>query len=112
VRSSFRFAGRQPLDGWSRLMLALIVVAAAINLLGAVVPPFEYDELEYHLGAPSEYLKAGRIIFLPHNFYSNMPQLTEMLYLLAMTVRSDVAAKVLHWTFGVLSAAAVYAVAA
>ena len=92
-------------------MLALVVAAAAINLLGAVVPPFEYDELEYHLGAPSEYLKAGRILFLPHNFYSNMPQLTEMLYLLAMVVRSDVAAKLLHWSFGLLSAMAVYSVA-
>src|SRR5207244_2167132 len=48
VRSSFRFTGRHRLDGWSKLMLTLIVAAAAVNLLGAVVPPFEYDELEYH----------------------------------------------------------------
>lgn len=92
-------------DGWSRFLLCLIVVAALINLPGALAPPFEYDELEYHLGALTEYGKAGKIVVLPHNFYSNMPQLTEMLYLLG----SDVAAKLLHWAFGLLTAAAIYA---
>jgi hypothetical protein len=99
------------LDGWSKTLVGLMVLAGFVNLLGAVAPPFEYDELVYHLGAPAEYLKAGRIIPLPHNFYSNLPQLTEMLYLLAMAARSDVAAKLLHWSFGILSALAVFAVA-
>ena len=56
-------------------------------------------------------IKAGQIIFLPHNFYSNLPQLTEMLYLLALVTRSGIAAKLLHFCFGLLSAAAIYAVA-
>ena len=73
-------------------MLACLAVAALLSLPGALVPTFDYDSLEYHLGAPAEYLKAGRIIALPHNFYSNLPQLTEMLYLLAMTTTSDIAA--------------------
>jgi Dolichyl-phosphate-mannose-protein mannosyltransferase len=101
----------QSLDGWSRLMLAFIIVTSVLCLLPALTPPFEYDSLEYHLGAPADYVRAGHIIFLPHNFYSNMPQVTEMLYLLAMTISSDVAAKMLHWGFGVLGALAVYAVA-
>jgi 4-amino-4-deoxy-L-arabinose transferase-like glycosyltransferase len=100
------------LDGWAKLMLACVIAAALLNLLSAMTPPFEYDALEYHLGAPAEYIKAGRIIALPHNFYSNMPQLTEMLYLLALKMSSGVAAKLLHWAFGVLSAVAVYAVTA
>ncbi|MEI6084846.1 MAG: glycosyltransferase family 39 protein [Verrucomicrobiota bacterium] len=110
-RAYFRKWVRQPSDGWMKLMLAFLVVAALLCLLGAVTPPFEYDELEYHLGAPSEYIKAGQIIFLPHNFYSNLPQLTEMLYLLGLVTRSDIATKMLHWCFGLLSAIAIYAVA-
>jgi hypothetical protein len=98
-------------DGWTKLMITCLVVAAVLNLAGALVPPFEYDELEYHLGALADYQRAGRIVFLPHNFYSNMPQLTEMLYLLARTTTSDIAAKLLHWLFGVLSALAVYGLA-
>jgi hypothetical protein len=100
------------LDGWARWLLVCVIVAAVLNLLSAMTPPFEYDELEYHLGAPAEYIKAGRIIALPHNFYSNLPQLAEMLYLLALKMSSGVAAKLLHWSFGVLGAAAVHAIAA
>ncbi|MGA2221377.1 MAG: glycosyltransferase family 39 protein [Verrucomicrobiia bacterium] len=97
--------------GWAKLMLACLIAAALLNLLSAMTPPFEYDELEYHLGAPAEYIKAGRITALPHNFYSNLPQLTEMLYLLALKMSSGVAAKLLHWSLGLLGAVAMYAVA-
>ena len=106
-RAYFRKITRPHFSGW----LVFVAVAAALCLLGALTPPFEYDELEYHLGAPSEYIKAGRIIFLPHNFYSNLPQLTEMLYLLALVTRSGIAAKLLHFCFGLLSATAIFAVA-
>ena len=98
-------------DGWAKLMVACIVLAAVLNLMGALAPPFEYDELEYHLGALADYQRAGRIVFLPHNFYSNLPQLTEMLYLLATTLTSDIAAKILHWLFGLLGALATFGVA-
>jgi len=98
-------------DGWGKLMIACIVLAAVLNFVGALTPPFEYDELEYHLGALADYQRAGHIVFLPHNFYSNMPQLTEMLYLLARTMTSDIAAKLLHWLFGVLGALAIYSLA-
>lgn len=100
-----------PIDGWAKLMIACIVLAAVLNLVGTLAPPFEYDELEYHLGALADYQRAGHIVFLPHNFYSNLPQLTEMLYLLATTLTSDIAAKILHWSFGLLGALAVFGVA-
>ena len=101
---------REPMDGWEKLMIACLLIAAMLNLAGALAPPFEYDELEYHLGALADYQRAGHIVFLPHDFYSNMPQLTEMLYLLATMTSSDIAAKLMHWTFGVLGALVVYGV--
>ncbi len=100
------------LDGWEKFMLACLAVAALLSLPGVLTPTIDYDSLEYHLGAPAEYLKAGRIIALPHNFYSNLPQLTEMLYLLALKLSSDSAAKLLHWGFGLGTAAVAYALAA
>jgi hypothetical protein len=113
-RRFFHRVGDAPakLDGWAKLLLACAIAAALLGLLSAMTPPFEYDELEYHLGAPAEYIKAGRIIALPHNFYSNLPQLTEMLYLLALKMSSGVAAKLLHWSLGALGAVTVYAIAA
>jgi hypothetical protein len=105
------YVSTERIDGWTKLLVVCVVIAAGLNLAGAMAPPFEYDELEYHLGALADYRRADGIVFLPHNFYSNMPQLTEMLYLLAMTTTSAIAAKLLHWLFGVLGALAVHGVA-
>jgi len=103
---------KQRLDGWSWWLVAVVAGFAILSLPGTVVPSVEFDELEYHLGALAEYARAGRIVFLPHNFYSNFPQLTEMLYLPLLLGGSDIAAKLLHWSFGVLAAFGVYTVAA
>ena len=102
---------RPRLEPWEWTMIGCVVAALLLNLPGTMAPPFEYDELEYHLGAPMDYMRAGRIVFLPYNFYSNLPQLTEMLYLLALVVRSDIAAKLLHWGFGILAGLGAYALA-
>ncbi|MBI3838189.1 MAG: glycosyltransferase family 39 protein [Planctomycetia bacterium] len=58
-------------------------------VLSAMLPPLDFDVLEYHLQAPKEFYQAGRIIFLPHNVYANMPLGTEMLSLLGMVVSRD-----------------------
>jgi hypothetical protein len=47
-------------------------------------PPLEYDVLEYHLGAPAQYLRDGRVSFLHENIYATFPENAEMLYLLGM----------------------------
>jgi hypothetical protein len=101
---------REKLSRWEWFMVAVLVVAGVLNVLGAVTPPFEYDALEYHLGSLADYQRAGRIVFLPHNFYSNLPQLTEMLYLLGLRSAGDGVAKWLHLFFGAGTALAVFAV--
>jgi hypothetical protein len=57
-----------PTDGWAKLMIVCIVIAAVFNLVGALAPPFEYDELEYHLGALADYQRGGHILFLSPQF--------------------------------------------
>ncbi|MCE5266962.1 MAG: hypothetical protein LLG00_03660 [Planctomycetaceae bacterium] len=76
------------------LWLALPFVVAI--LLAAMLPPFDFDVCEYHLQAPKEFYQQGRISFLPHNVYANMPLGTEMLSLLAMVVSGD-------WWYGALA---------
>ncbi len=53
-------------------------------LLGAVVPPNDFDVREYHLQVPKEWYQQGQITFLPHNVYGNMPLGSETLALLSM----------------------------
>lgn len=102
-------------------LLMLLAPFAAFALLAATVPPgllwpaegFGYDALEYHLGAPRDYLDAGRVGYLPHNIYANFPLNVEMLYLLAMILHGDpvqagISCQLLHAMLAVLTVAAVW----
>ncbi len=96
--------------------LAAAVPFVVVFLLGAALPPTEYDAKGYHLLGPKEFYSAGRIGFLPHNVYTSFPFLTEMLTLSGMVVRGDwyrgaLVGKVVLSAFGPLTAAAVFATA-
>ena len=85
-------AGGRGLRDWrreaSRAEVALVVLAAigvAIALAKANVPVFlDYDSLEYHLAAPAQWWREGRVTFIRDVVYTNFPQNVEMLCLLAM----------------------------
>lgn len=79
----------------ARAFLPTLVIAPflVIMLLGAMLPAVDFDVLEYHLQGPKEYYQAGRIAFLPHNVYTNMPFGVEMLHLMGMEVLGD-------WSWG------------
>jgi len=61
----------------------------AMIVLGAMLPPMDFDVREYHLEAPKEFYQQGRITFLAHNVYANMPLGAEMLCLLGMAITGD-----------------------
>jgi hypothetical protein len=76
---------------------ALLFCPFAVTMfLASILPSIDFDVLEYHLEGPKEYFLAGRISYLPHNVYTNMPFNVEMLHLLAMEVMGD-------WWWGGLS---------
>ncbi len=74
-------------------------------VLGAMLPPVEFDVREYHLQVPKEFYQQGRITHLPHNVYGNMPMGTEMSSLLAMVLSGD-------WWLGALAGKTVTALMA
>jgi 4-amino-4-deoxy-L-arabinose transferase-like glycosyltransferase len=74
----------------------------AMILLAGMLPPLDFDVREYHLQAPKEFFQQGRITFLPHNVYADMPLGTEMLSLLAMVLADD-------WWIGGMAGKAVIA---
>jgi len=91
---------RENVDRSPALLCA--VPFAAILLLGAMLPPVDFDVREYHLQAPKEFFLQGGIGFLPHNVYANMPLGTEMHALLAMVIAGD-------WWLGALAGKTVLA---
>jgi len=87
----------------------LFVLLGLLLLVYTLTPPIQSDGLRYHLAAPQEYIRAGRIVHLPHSAFSNFPFLVEMLFLQGMLVAGDLAAKAMHlvlWAGGALTVAA------
>ncbi len=69
-----------------RLVVVLTIVLAVTYGLGSMMPPFEFDVVEYHLQSPKEFYQLGHIGFNDHNIYANMPLGLEMHSLAAMSV--------------------------
>lgn len=77
--------------------------------LAALTPATDWDGLFYHLTGPAWALHVGHV----GPPQANVPQLSfpglmESLFLLALTLRSDVAAKLVHWGFALLLGGLVY----
>jgi hypothetical protein len=66
--------------------LAAALPYAVIIVLGSMLPPWTYDVREYHLQTPKEWFQNGRVDFLPHNIYSNMPLGSELTALWGMAL--------------------------
>lgn len=93
-----------------KLILWIILILAAVNLIGALGPELGFDALWYHLTLPKLFLLQHRIMHIPGGllYYSDMPKLTEMLYVSALSFGNEILAKLVHFSFGVLTAIAVY----
>lgn len=94
-----RSPARVPRAAWLGLPFVAVICA------GALLPPIEFDVLEYHLQVPREWVAAGRIDFLAHNVYGNMPLGAEALAALAMALWPGAEG----WWWGALAGKAVMA---
>ncbi len=101
---------------WS--MRIYILLCSLAILLGAMLPPSDFDVREYHLQTPKEWNELGGIVFLPHNVYGNMPLGAELHSLVATQLMPSgerpwwwgaLTAKLVMASYGPLTALAVYA---
>ena len=92
------------------MFLSLITVQSVVNLIGALAPELGFDALWYHLTLPKIYLNSHSIDYIPGGllYYSVMPKLTEMLYISALSFGTEIWAKFVHFSFGILSLIALY----
>jgi len=115
LTSDFRVM--RPKGGFEYWVAVALLVIFAANFLAAFVPPMDYDVLEYHLAAPAEYVRAGRVFFIGDNVYANFPANVEMLFLLAMrlsggTFAGAYTSKLLNVALGVLAAIGIWRIGA
>ncbi|NOZ06777.1 MAG: hypothetical protein GXP41_10605, partial [Chloroflexi bacterium] len=107
LRDLWHAAGRE-WAGWPHPVQAFVALTWVLALPLALAPPTAFDALLYHLTVPKLYVQAGRIVSGIDIPPANYPTMMETLYLDALTLQSDVAAKLLHFTFGLLLVAGVY----
>ena len=87
---------------WSLLRERPAPVLAVAGALLAVlwtclVPPHQYDTLVYHLPLPAAYLRQGSLAPVPHLLFSHFPQNAEMLFTLALALKSELLAQMFSW---------------
>lgn len=88
----------------------LIVLQSIVNLIGVFGPELSFDALWYHLTIPKLYFQSNSIFFIPGGllYYSAMPKLVEMLYISSIAINGEIAAKIVHFSFGLLVVFSIY----
>lgn len=96
------------LDFWIRSLFAMIVSGTFLTALGPVT---DGDALCYHLQVPKVFLAQKSVGFEPALHETVYPLVTEMLYAAGLALQGPVAYRLVQWTFGLLLAATVTALA-
>jgi hypothetical protein len=97
-------------DNTSVFLILLIATQALVNFIGVLGPEISFDSLWYHLTLPKIYLINHSIFHIPGGllYYSDMPKLTEMLYIGGLSITNEVFAKAIHFSFGLLILFSIY----
>lgn len=98
---------------WSKqstFIFLLILIQSFINFIGAVGPELSFDALWYHLTLPKLFLEQNSLYFIEGNllYYSLFPKLGETYYVTALAIEGELLAKIVHFTFGILTLIALY----
>lgn len=102
------FHGLKDFTPAEKLLLAVCVLSVLLILPLALMPPIVRDELIQHLALPKLYINEGRIWEIKHIGFSYLPQNIDLLYLIPLALGSDIAPRLIHLLFAVLTAGLVY----
>ncbi|MFH1563964.1 MAG: glycosyltransferase family 39 protein [Nitrospirota bacterium] len=89
-------------------LIAILCLTILGVLISTLTPNVSWDCAVYHLNVPKIYLSEHKFIPIPHIVASNMPFNIEMLYTIALSIKNPVVAKLIHFTFGILTLLCIY----
>jgi hypothetical protein len=92
-------------------VVILLGFAGFVALLGALTPPHHWDPLSYHLVAPQQFLRTGRIVPVPGVEFSNLPLTTELLYGVGLAAGSEAFGQLLHAAYALICGLGVWGMA-
>lgn len=82
-----------------RTVLFFIFCAGVLYLSCALLPPTNYDALEYHLAVPQAWLENHGWVPFPHNIYAWFPMNVELLYMWGLALGDSPATTVINLFF-------------
>jgi hypothetical protein len=97
-----------PPDSTQLLLVAAPALVLAPLCLLTMSPLVSWDAATYHLTLPKLFIDHRGFRPVEFNVYSNWPLNTELLFAIAMLIKDYVAAKLVHFGFGLLTLYAVY----
>ncbi len=90
------------------LLWACIVILIGSVMILSLVPPVGRDDLVHHLAVPKLYLKHGGIYEIPFLSFSYYPMNLDLLYMIALYFGHDIAPKLIHFAFGLMTATVIF----
>ncbi len=94
-----------------RRYVVVLITAGVIAVLGASSLAAFYDQWNYHLAFPFQWLREGTIVTFPRHAYSFFPANMGLLYVYGLAAGGAWAAQLVHFWMGALSVAAAAALA-
>lgn len=76
---------------------AAVLAGLVLAYIPTWAPPHQYDALVYHLSLAQGYVRAGSLAAPARLMYAYFPQNGEMLYTLALLMKSDLLAQMFMW---------------
>jgi hypothetical protein len=93
---------RRPLENTIAFLLCTtIVVFFCTEIILNLTPPISRDALIHHLAVPKLWLKHGRIYEIPWANYAYYPMNINLLYVVCLYFKNDIAPKFIHLAFGI-----------
>ena len=99
-----------PFVGLALRAIACLTIGAVIVcvVLLSWVPPVSRDALIHHLAVPKLYLNHGHMYEIPSMVFSYFPMNLDLLYLVALYFNNDIAPKLIHFAFALLTAGLIF----
>jgi len=82
------------------LLCTTIIVFLSTEFILNLTPPISRDALIHHLAVPKLWLKHGGFYEIPWADYSYYPMYIDLLYLVGLYFKNDIAPKFIHLAFG------------
>lgn len=103
LRDVRRIRPRLPANGFERFLAAVLALFVVTAFLRALAPPTAWDALVYHLTGPKLYIQAHGLIHDLDLPYLGFPAWGSMLFTWGMLLAGPAVAKLLHFTFMLLT---------